>query len=79
VRGFSAGCDCDDASGAAGGGLSGGGSGADASGSDGEGSTHSIVADDAPPPEIKLKTRRAADNGSRRGNLLMLTGYFGCA
>src|SRR6266478_1184602 len=56
--GFSAGCVCDDTSGAARGGLSRGGNGADASGGDGEGSTHSIVADDALRPGIKLSARR---------------------
>ena len=70
--GFSAGCICDDASGAAGGGLSRGGNGAEASGAEGEGSTHSIFGDDAPRAGAKLNARRAAETGARRDNFLML-------
>src|SRR5690242_3297861 len=67
--GFSAGSVCGSASEAAGGRLSRGGSGAEASGGGGDGSTHSIFADDAARPGIKLNTRRAAETEAIRSNL----------
>jgi len=72
AAGFSVGCVCEDASGAAGGGIFLGGSGAEASGGGGEGSTHSIFEDDAPRAGVKPSARRAAEAGMRRDDFLML-------
>jgi len=72
AAGFSVGCVCEDASGAAGAGIARGGSGAEASGGGGEGSTHSIFEDDAPRAGAKPSARRAAEAGMRRDDFLML-------
>jgi len=73
--GFSAGSVCGSTSGAAGGRLSRGGNGAEASGGGGDGSTHSIFADDAARPGIKLNTRRAAETEASGSNLVIGVGF----